>query len=244
MRELRPPRRLEVGQQVELAAVIRAMAAPACRHDTSGSPQPPSEREIRCAGTIRPPVAPHAMHARSATAARCWSVAAIDSVRCSGVVRRSGFRARGRARRRSDVRFIVTPFSAMSCVTRPLAVGRPAPASEVSPSPRTVCGSLRRQARVDRPAGDQRSRVARTEASRGRGGSAASESPRVSCRPDRPRRSSSLISGSATAAHDVHNGRICPTVRTVVEALSTDVLQGKESSSLRPSIAARIWEGL
>lgn len=75
----------------------------------SGSPQPPSERGIRCAASMRRSV-PHTMHRRSATAARWRSVAAIGGVRRSGVVLRSGFLARSGARRRSDVRFIVTPF--------------------------------------------------------------------------------------------------------------------------------------
>jgi hypothetical protein len=45
-----------------------------------------------------------------ATAARWASVAAIDGVRCSDELRRSGVRARSLARRRSDVRFIRFSF--------------------------------------------------------------------------------------------------------------------------------------
>jgi hypothetical protein len=51
----------------------------------------------------------HTMHGRPATAARCASLAAIESVRCNGVVRRRGLRARSWARRRGGVRFIGAP---------------------------------------------------------------------------------------------------------------------------------------
>jgi hypothetical protein len=50
------------------------------------------------------------MQGRPATAALWLSVAAIADVRWSGVVRRSGFRARSSARRRSWVRFIENSF--------------------------------------------------------------------------------------------------------------------------------------
>jgi hypothetical protein len=50
------------------------------------------------------------MQALPATASRWLSVAAIDGVRASGVVRRRGVRARSCARRRSGVRFIGVPF--------------------------------------------------------------------------------------------------------------------------------------
>ena len=69
----------------------------------------PSERGIRCAGSIRRSV-PHTMHRRSATAARCAAVAAIDGVRRSGVDLRNCALARRGARRRSGMRFIGTPL--------------------------------------------------------------------------------------------------------------------------------------
>ena len=56
------------------------------------------------------------MQLRPATAARWASVAAIELVRCSGVLRRNGFPARSLARRRSGVRFIETPLPG-ACAT-------------------------------------------------------------------------------------------------------------------------------
>ncbi len=109
VRELGPPPGLEVGQQVELAGVVGAMTRRRQSGTTqSGSPHPPSDRGIRCAGST--PLRRAADDAGPAGDGSRWlSVAAIDGVRCSGVVRRSGVRARSCARRRSGVRFIVSP---------------------------------------------------------------------------------------------------------------------------------------
>jgi hypothetical protein len=51
------------------------------------------------------------LHVRPATAARWASVAAIDTVRSSGVVLRHSVWARRAARRRNGVRFIDSPLT-------------------------------------------------------------------------------------------------------------------------------------
>ena len=115
MRELRPPRRLQVGHQVQLPAVVARWQRRHARQ--RGSPHPPSDRGIRCAGSIRRSL-PHTMQQRPPTAARWASVATIDPVRCNDELRRRGFRARSLARRRSGVRFVRFSFQDLFEVSR------------------------------------------------------------------------------------------------------------------------------
>jgi hypothetical protein len=88
--------------------------------------------DSRCAASTRC-TAPHTMHGRPATEARCASLAAIESVRRNGVERRRGSRARSWARRRSGARFIAVPSSRVVVDA----------AATASPSGRRGCSLLR-----------------------------------------------------------------------------------------------------
>ena len=89
VRELRPPRGLEVRQQVELAASHRRGGRTYRAGTTQrASPQPPSERGIRCAGSIRWSRRRRCRAGRRPRRAGCRSPPLTD-VRWSGSVRRN-----------------------------------------------------------------------------------------------------------------------------------------------------------
>ncbi len=89
--ELRAVAGLEVRQQVELAAVVGAMAAPAEPHDARRVVAPPrSDRGTRCAGSTGR--RPQTRQDWPATLARCASEAGVTERRRSGVTRRSAVR--------------------------------------------------------------------------------------------------------------------------------------------------------
>jgi hypothetical protein len=83
VRKLRPPRRLEVGQQVELAAIVGPMVQ-ATQRDAARRVSALAKGARDQVRRVDPPV-PQTMHLRPATAARWPSVAVIDVLRASGV---------------------------------------------------------------------------------------------------------------------------------------------------------------
>jgi hypothetical protein len=110
VRELRPPGRLQVREQVELAGVVGAVARSAAeRHDAErvAAAAEGAGNQVRWIHSVLGP----ADDARPAGDRGTLGVG--GSHRWSGVVRRSGFPARSLARRRSGVRFI--DFSSQAC---------------------------------------------------------------------------------------------------------------------------------